>query len=234
MAAPSRSASPTLMPGAIRLAPSVAGNAATANPDPVWPAFAEAVQRYHIPLHAFEDMIEGQRQDLQPVPIETFDQLHAYCYRVASVVGLASIYVWGFSGGQATEALAVQRGIAFQLTNILRDLREDARKGRSYLPREDLARFNVTAADIAAAHGNGGFRDLMRFQIDRAEKFYADSASLDTCINKDSRPTLRAMTDIYHNLLAKIADDPARVLHERVRLNAWTKLLIGWRTVRAK
>ena len=145
----------------------------------VWPAFAEMVRRHRMPAHVFDDVIAGQRQDLESPTFETFDQLYEYCYRVAGVVGLASIYVWGFEGGAATEALAVKRGVAFQLTNILRDLREDAARGRIYLPREELAGMGIDDDDLRQAAAASSFLRLMRFQIARAEAYYDESAALE-------------------------------------------------------
>ena len=200
----------------------------------LWPAFAEMVREYRMPRHLFDDVIAGQRQDLQPEPFATFAQLHGYCYRVAGVVGLASIYIWGFEGGAETEALAVDRGVAFQLTNILRDLREDAARGRTYLPAEELARFGATEADLRGRVGSKHFLDLMRFQIDRAEGYYAKSAPLEDRIQADSRPTLVAMTQIYHQLLKRVAVEPERVLRERVSLSLVSKLMIGWRAARSR
>jgi phytoene synthase len=198
----------------------------------LWPAFCEVVRTYNIPALVFDEVIEGQRQDLEPVAFETFEQLRVYCRRVAGVVGLASICVWGFEGGKATEAMAVDRGIAFQLTNILRDLREDAGKGRMYLPREELARFGVSVEDIGEGNGGEKFLEMMRFQIERAEGFYKSSRELEERIERSSRPTLVAMTEIYHSLLELIAADPGRVLKERVGLSAMSKLKIGWKALR--
>jgi phytoene synthase len=210
------------------------GHLPEGDPHPLWPAFLDMVQRYEIPPRVFEAIIAGQQQDLNPERFDTFDELEAYCYRVAGVVGLASIHVWGFEGGEATEALSLHRGTAFQLTNILRDLREDAGRGRMYLPQEDLARFGVTLDDIS--HGSGGkrFDEFMRFQIERAESFYRRSAALEQCVDPAGRPTLVAMTRIYHGLLTKIAARPERVLKERVSLSLFSKLRIGWKAVRAK
>lgn len=202
------------------------------NGQPLWPAFAELGRHFSIPRKIFDDMIEGQAQDLNPATFHTFQDLHDYCYRVASVVGLASIYVWGFEGGSATEALAVDRGIAFQLTNVLRDLAEDAARGRCYLPADELAQFGITLQDLQQRNGGGKFLDLMRFQIRRARHYYACSAPLESCIEPDSRPTLMAMTEIYRGLLDKIALDPQCVLHRRVRLGSFTKLCIAWRAMR--
>ncbi len=198
----------------------------------LWPAFAEMVNEYRMPRQIFDAVIAGQRQDLEPEPFDTFEQLKDYCYRVAGVVGLASIYIWGFEGGAETEQLAIDRGVAFQLTNILRDLREDAARGRTYLPREDLAAMNITEADLRATRGGAAFRRLMTFQISRAEAYYEKSQPLEERIQRDSRPTLIAMTQIYHRLLKKVANEPERVLRERVSLSFISKLLIGWRAAR--
>ena len=199
---------------------------------PVWPAFAATARRYRIPAQLFDDAISGQRQDLEPVAFDTFEPLCDYCYRVAGVVGLASIHVWGFDGGSHTESLAIDRGIAFQLTNVLRDLREDAGRGRVYLPREELAAFGVEAEDLGAGRGGPKFREMMRFQIDRARRHYEQSAALERRVTPDSRPTLVTMTEIYRKLLEKIAADPERVLNERVSLSMLSKLRIGWRAIR--
>src|SRR2546421_5110885 len=167
-----------------------------ADDHPVWPAFFDLVHRYGIPAKVFEAILAGQRQDLEPIQFETFDELEEYCYRVAGVVGLASIHVWGFEGGQATEALSLHRGTAFQLTNILRDLREDAARGRLYLPRPELAEYGITLDQLRAGEGGPRFESFMRFQIDRARSYYAKSTELETQVDRASRPTLIAMTQI--------------------------------------
>ena len=199
----------------------------------LWPAFADVIHRYSLPPKIFDEVIEGQKQDLDFRPFQNFEELFAYCYRVAGVVGLASIYVWGFEGGDETEFLAVQRGAAFQLTNIIRDLREDAFKGRIYLPLEELATMQVREEDLRRRNGGKHFLDLMRFQIARAEAFYEKSAPLESRISADSRPTLIAMTEIYRGLLKKVAYQPERVLRERVSLSLFSKLRIGWRASRS-
>jgi phytoene synthase len=199
----------------------------------LWPAFAQMVQQYKIPPALFDDAIAGQRQDLRPVEPATFDELREYCYRVAGVVGVASIHIWGFTNGEETISLAIDRGIAFQLTNILRDVREDAARGRIYLPREDLAAANLTDQDVRAMRGGEKFLELIRFQAARAESFFQRSQSLDDRIERDSRPTLAAMTDIYRSILKKIAADPQRILHERISLPLWAKLRIAWRATRS-
>jgi phytoene synthase len=151
---------------------------------------------------------------------------------VAGVVGLVSLRIWGYEGGAATEKLAIARGVAFQLTNILRDLREDAARGRLYLPHEELAAYGLEPRDLTEGAGSDGFDRFMRFQIERAESYYEKSASLESWIEKDSRATVMAMTDIYHGLLKKMAADPRRVLRERISLSLLHKLRIGWRATR--
>ncbi len=202
----------------------------------VWPAFADLVTRFRIPPQLFDDMIEGQRQDMTPCVIHTFADLHAYCYRVASVVGLASIRVWGVKNADfnSVQQLGIDRGIAFQLTNVLRDLKEDSARGRCYLPQEDLQKFAVSPQDIASGKSSPAFDALMRFQITRAQSFYTSSSPLENQILPDSKPTLQAMTEIYHGLLRKIAQRPSRVLHERVRLSTFAKLRIGWHAMKSR
>jgi phytoene synthase len=200
----------------------------------LWPAFTQMVQHYKIPQALFDDAIAGQHQDLRPVEPATFEELKQYCYRVAGVVGVASIHIWGFTGGEKTISLAIDRGIAFQLTNILRDVREDAARGRIYLPREDLTTANLSAQDLLAMRGGEKFSELIRFQANRAESYFEKSQSLDDRIERDSRPTLAAMSDIYRGILKKIAADPQRILHERVSLPLWAKLRIAWRATRRK
>ena len=193
----------------------------------IWPAFTELATHYRVPAKVFDAVIAGQQQDLEPAPFETFAQLREYCYRVAGVVGLASIHIWGYDGDEETEEMAVALGVAFQITNILRDLREDFSRGRVYLPQEDLAAFGIDHPNLIA--GGEAFRRLMRFQIERAEAYYAQAAGLVQRVSPDSRATLTAMTEIYHRLLRKVSRDPETVLHKRVSLSAWSKLKIGWR-----
>jgi phytoene synthase len=199
----------------------------------LWPAFCEMASTYHVPTRVFDEVIAGQEQDLSPISFDTFEELSAYCVRVAGVVGLASIYVWGFEGGEETEQLAIDRGIAFQLTNILRDLREDASRGRFYLPRNEV-NGDMNLPDLREGRPTPGFEQAMRFQLDRAEDYYRKSAPLESRISPDSRPTLVAMTQIYHALLEKISARPNRVLRHRVSLSLWSKLRIGWRALRAR
>lgn len=192
---------------------------------PIWPAFLDAVRRYRIPHQYFHDMIDGVASDLEPVRIQTFDELYRYCYRVASVVGLTTIHIFGFSGDDAL-VLAEKCGIAFQLTNILRDVKEDAELGRQYLPQEDLDRFGVTAEQLAAGMRTERFVSLMEFELERAERYYREAAPLLGMTDPESRPSLWAMIAIYHGLLGKVAECPSDVLVRRVSLGVAEKLWI--------
>jgi phytoene synthase len=200
----------------------------------LWPAFAEMVRTHSVPHHLFHDVIAGQRQDLESPVFETFEQLRQYCYRVAGVVGLASIFIWGFEGGQNTEALAIDRGIAFQLTNILRDLREDAGRGRVYIPRSELAAHGMSEKSLGNGQIPQGFAALMQEQIARAGEYYQRSSALESLISADCRPTLTAMTEIYHGILEKISADPTLVLHQRISLSTISKIRIAWRAARSR
>lgn len=191
---------------------------------PVWPGFADAVQRFSIPHHIFHDMIDGVLSDLEPRRIQTFDELYRYCYLVASVVGLSVIHIFGFNDDRAPE-LAEKCGIAFQLTNIIRDVREDAERDRVYLPAEDLIRFGASVDRDSSA-----LRELLRFEGDRAKAYYEESRPLLAMIDKSSQPSLRALMDIYSALLDRIADSGYDVMSRRISLPAWKKT---WLMVRA-
>ena len=196
---------------------------------PVWPAFLDAVTRYRIPHQYFYDMIEGVASDLSPQIIGTFDDLYRYCYRVASVVGLTTIHIFGFDSQDAL-LLAEKCGIAFQLTNILRDIREDADLGRAYLPSEDLAKFGVSLDDLKNGHRTDGFSELMEFEIDRAQSYYHESAPLVPMIHHDSRNALRALIAIYSSLLDHIAASPNDVLTRRISVPTAEKVWIVLRS----
>jgi len=197
--------------------------------NPTWPAFLDAVERYSIPHEYFFDMIEGVASDLETRSIGTFDELYGYCYRVASVVGLTTIHIFGFTSPEALP-LAEKCGIAFQLTNILRDIREDAGLGRVYLPAEDLARFGVSPEDLGSARRTDRFGALMDFETERARSYYRESAPLLGMIEPDSRPALWALIRIYSRLLDRIMESHYDVLVRRISLSAVEK---SWIVLRA-
>jgi 15-cis-phytoene synthase len=186
--------------------------------NPVWPAFCDSAQRYSIPHQYFFDMIEGVASDLEPRTIRTFDELYLYCYRVASVVGMTTIHIFGFDAPEALP-LAEKCGIAFQITNILRDVREDRENGRVYLPEEDIERFG---ADLGSYDER--FVELMRFEAGRARAHYEESAPLLGMVHKRSRASLWALIEIYRRLLGRIERSNFRVLEQRISLPAWEKM----------
>ncbi len=192
---------------------------------PVWPAFYDAVVRYRIPHRYFHYMIEGVSSDLEPRRIRTFDELYGYCYRVASVVGLTIIHIFGFESDEAL-ALAEKCGIAFQITNILRDVKEDAERGRVYLPEEDLTRFGIHAAALSGSQKPPRFEELMGFEAARAESYYQAAMPLVDLIAPESRSSLWAMIQIYHRLLIRIERSGFNVLSRRIHVPFWEKAWI--------
>jgi phytoene synthase len=193
--------------------------------DLILPAFHHTIQRYKIPPGYFFELIEGVGSDLTITRYETFDDLYRYCYRVASVVGLTSIHVFGYDSDQAL-VLAEKCGIAFQLTNILRDVREDAERGRVYLPAEDLRRFGLCAEDLIERRLDSRFRDLMEFEWERANSYYREAAPILEMVRPESRAGLWAMISIYYGVLRRIRDLRFDVYARRARLGAHEKIWI--------
>jgi len=197
--------------------------------DPLWVGLAATAEKFRLPRETFHIMLDGQLDDLARSEYETFDQLRNYCYRVASTVGLLCIEIWGYKGDAACE-LAIDRGIAFQLTNIIRDYRQDFDAGRVYLPREVFAEFKLTPESLRRWERPSACEAMLRQELRRAEVFYDRSATLDDFITPACRPTLWAMTAIYHGLLRKMQRDPSRiVLARRLRLSALHKGAIALR-----
>ena len=196
---------------------------------PVWPAFHHTVRRFGIPHEYFRQMIAGISSDLEPRNLQTFDELYQYCYQVASVVGLTIIHIFGFDTRSALP-LAEKCGVAFQLTNILRDIREDAERGRIYLPAEDLERFGVRAEDLRTGNRSPQFLALMQFEAARARSYYDESRPLLELIHPRSRSSLWALISIYSNLLDRIVETNYDVFTRRVRLSLFEK---SWIVVRA-
>lgn len=195
---------------------------------PIFPALADTVARYHIPPQYLHELIDGVELDLDHNQYQTFEELSGYCYKVASVVGLCCIHIWGYRDERAF-APAIQCGIAMQLTNILRDLKEDVACGRIYLPQEDLRRFGYTTDDLERGIIDRRFRDLMRFEVSRAEGLYAAAAELDRWLLPDGRAVFGAMTNIYRGLLEEIKRADGDVFGRRIRLTTWRKLRIAGR-----
>ncbi len=200
-------------------------------------AFHDTVRRHRIPPVYFDAVLDGVEMDLEPVAIAHFDELYRYCYRVASAVGLACIHIWGFAHPDA-KIYAESAGIGFQLTNILRDLKEDADRGRVYLPREDLDRFGYSPEQLRRGERDDCFRALMRFEVERARLYYDASLPLAKLLTPPGRAVFQVMRRTYRGLLDAIERRRYDVFSRRVRLSPWRKLSLvaqalpvrwGWR-----
>jgi phytoene synthase len=196
--------------------------------DRVLPAVADIIRRHEIPPQYLRDVIAGVESDLEPRVIDDFAQLQSYCYHVAGAVGLCCIRIWKYSDPQAEQA-AIACGTAFQLTNILRDLKEDSLAGRCYLPLEDLRRFGVTPDELRHGGDALGYQQLMQFEVDRARQFYADAQPLLKWLSPEGRRVQKAMFRTYGGLLDEIERRKFDVQSSRVRLPRWIKWTTGVR-----
>jgi squalene synthase HpnC/squalene synthase HpnD len=190
----------------------------------VLPALADTLERYKIPTRYLHDLISGAEMDLTIHNYATFERLKEYCYRVAGTVGLTCTHVFGFRDSRAID-LAEKLGLAFQLTNIIRDIHEDQSVGRVYLPEEDLARYGVTPEDFSRGEATLGVRELLRFEAGRAWENYEAGAGLLNLIDTDSRGALWLLVHTYSALLARIEAVDFAVFGERVRLSKAEKML---------
>ena len=196
---------------------------------PVGLALQAASARFNLPGEQLLEIIDGMEMDLQQARYLDFKGLALYCCRVASVVGLLAAEIFGARDRQ-TQKYAHDLGMAFQLTNIIRDIGEDARRGRIYIPMDELKQFDVPAADILNGRYSDNFTALMRFQGERAEKYYAQAlAQLPAADRRSQRPGL-IMAAIYRTLLDEIRRDNFQVLHQRIALTPVRRLWIAWKT----
>jgi phytoene synthase len=211
----------------------------TPTDDAILLALTDAQRRYAIPAGLLDELAHGTAMDVEEaeaaaqtsttpglsIQYKTFEDLRLYCYRVASVVGLVCIHVFGYRD-PAAEPMAEHCGLAFQLTNIIRDVKEDASMGRIYLPEEDLAKFNLSAAELLATPDPARFRPLLALEADRAREFYAAGDALIPYISEDSQPALWVLVTIYRRLLEKIAEKQYDVFTAKVTLSRSEKLRI--------
>jgi phytoene synthase len=205
--------------------------------DPILLALIDAQRRFTIPAGLLDELAMGTAMDVVDPPAQTspssgltvqyrtFDDLKLYCYRVASVVGLVCIHIFGYRD-PAAEPLAEQCGLAFQLTNIIRDVKEDAAMRRVYLPEEDLAKFNLSAADLLATPDPARFRPLLELEAARARELYQSGDQLIPYIAEDSQPALWVLINIYRKLLEKIAERQYDVFTAKVSLTVTEKLRV--------
>ena len=189
--------------------------------DPVLLALTDTQRKYRIPVELLDQLAYGTAMDVQEqdaggltVEYRTFDELYVYCYRVASVVGLVCIRMFGYRDSGA-EPLAERLGLAFQLTNIIRDVKEDAAMGRVYIPQEDLVNHGISAEELRSATDAARLRPLLAMEADRAREYYASADELIPLIDEDSQPALWVLVTIYRRLLEKIALRQYDVFHGR-------------------
>ena len=203
--------------------------------DAILLALTDAQRRFAVPAGLLDELAHGTAMDIEEseqalqsgltVQYQTFEDLRLYCYRVASVVGLVCIHIFGYRD-PAAEPLAERCGLAFQLTNIIRDVKEDASMGRVYFPEEDLAKFGLTAQDMLSNPDPARVRPLLALEADRAREFYASGDELLAYISEDSQPALWVLVNIYHALLEKIAAKQYDVFTTKVALSTGEKLRI--------
>ncbi len=195
---------------------------------PVAQALVPVVQQFNLAQEHLLEIIDGMEMDLDQPRYADFKSLQLYCYRVASVVGLLSVEIFGYSDRQ-TLKYAHDLGIAFQLTNIIRDVGEDARRNRIYLPMDELRQFGVTAADILNARETENFRKLMAFQIERAQRYYQHAFEHLPAADRRSQRTGLIMAAIYRAVLDEVVASGCHVLKERVSLTTRYKLWLALR-----
>ena len=196
---------------------------------PVSQALLPAIRAYDLAREQFEEIIDGMEMDLQHVRYADFKALQLYCYRVAAVVGQLAASIFGYSE-RKTLKYAHDLGLAFQLTNIIRDVGEDARRNRIYLPQDELAQFGVRESDMLAGHSSPAFRALMAHQVARARTFYQQALQELPASDRRSQRTGLVMAAIYQTLLNEIENDDYPVLDRRISLTPLRKLWIAWRT----
>jgi 15-cis-phytoene synthase len=209
-----------------------------ATDDPVLLALTDTQRRFKIPVELLDQLAYGTGMDIQPgenthsfrddgpqILYRTFGDLRVYCYRVASVVGLVCIRIFGYRDA-AAEPLAENLGLAFQLTNIIRDIKEDAEMGRIYLPAEDLASFRIAASEFGQARIPERLQWLLAAEADRAREFYGAAGDLLPLIDEDSQPALWVLVSIYRRLLEKIAERKYDVFSKKISLTTREKVFI--------
>lgn len=186
-------------------------------------AWEHTLQQYHIPRHLPEELIEGVLMDTEVSRFATFDELREYCYKVASVVGLMTSEIFHYSSAKAIPH-AIDLGIAMQLTNIIRDVREDAARGRIYLPQDELAAFGVTEDDILMSRWSDRMQRLIQFQVERAHAYYNSADHGIAYLEPDSRLTVQLMSTNYRNILTVVERANYHVFQGRASTSLWQKV----------
>lgn len=198
---------------------------------PVTKALAEPIKHFKLPAEHFLEIIDGMEMDLDYNSYPSFKELSLYCHRVASMVGIMSVEIFGYENKE-TLKYAHELGMAFQLTNILRDIGEDIQRGRLYIPADEMARFNVTSDDIAQKRMTDNVRQLLQFQAQRAQEYYSLAFSHLPDVDRYRQRSGIIMAAIYQTLLTEIGKADYQVLTQRIALTPIRKLWIAWRTNR--
>jgi phytoene synthase len=198
--------------------------------DPVVAALGDAARRFDLPLDALEDLVGGVEMDVLGATYPAFADLEVYCRRVAGSVGRLSVAVFGSSDRARASALADDLGVAMQLTNILRDVREDLDRGRVYLPGEDLDRFGCSPADLAGSPV-GAVASLVRFEVARAREWFGGGLRVLPLLDVRAASCVSAMTGIYRRILARVERRPEEVLERRISLPPWEKAWVAARSL---
>jgi phytoene synthase len=198
---------------------------------PVFSALRQTIREYGVPHEYFHELIDGVEMDLAQARYETFEELKTYCHRVASVVGLISIEIFGYRGGEKARRYAADLGLALQLTNILRDLQEDAGRGRVYLPQDEIEWFGYSDEELLAGRVTPAFRRLMAFNIDRARDYYAGGRRLLPLLPTRARACVGVMAGIYSSILDDIERRPGVVFRRRVGPGTGQKLALAGREI---
>ena len=187
---------------------------------------ASTIQKFNIPLEPFFELLIGMEMDLQKNRYLTFEDLQLYCYRVASTVGLMCIEIFGYKHA-STRDFAVNLGIALQLTNILRDVKKDADKGRIYLPQEDLEKYGYAEKDLLNSTYNENFQNMMKFEVQRAKEYFDKATNSLNLEDKKAMFAARAMQHIYYRTLNKIVDADYDVYRKKIRISTFKKVGIS-------
>jgi phytoene synthase len=187
---------------------------------------ASTIQKFNIPLEPFFELLIGMEMDLQKNRYLTFEDLQLYCYRVASTVGLMCIEIFGYKHA-STRDFAVNLGIALQLTNILRDVKKDADKGRIYLPQEDLRKYGYAEKDLLNSTYNENFQNMMKFEVKRAKEYFDKATNSLNLEDKKAMFAARAMQHIYYRMLNKIVDADYDVYNKKIRISTFKKVGIS-------
>lgn len=197
--------------------------ASFADDDLIAAAWSDTLSRYHIPRHYALQLIDGVARDLSQSRYQTFEELATYCYGVASTVGLMSMYIVGFHTNEAVP-YAIKLGVALQMTNILRDVGEDYRNGRLYLPREELVYYGIQESDIADGHMTHNWRQFMKFQIERTRQLYAESWAGVKLLEREGQLAIGAASVFYQGILDEIEKRDFDVFSSRASLSALGKV----------